>query len=250
MKIVVAGTQGSGKTAFIKALDSKAMCVEEPMNKKNSAQDKTTVAMDIGAIKIDDIPITLFGTPGFARFSTMRTILFKGADAMLFFMDGANTEQDKDLSYIFKEILSEFIESKRGIPIIIVSTKMDIKNARRASDVAFVAKEVLSVSEFAPILKNVDSRVFEISSHAKTNLQELMKYVLEKIAQKWKPILQIAIKYQANVSELQKHLNLDQDTFRDFLNDLEIRKLITLDRKNLTFSISSLGQKFLRWICV
>jgi hypothetical protein len=245
MKIVVAGTQGSGKTAFIKALDSKAMCVEEPMNKKNSAQDTTTVAMDIGALKIDDIPITLFGTPGFARFSAMRTILFKGADAMLFFMDGANTEQDKDLTYIFKEILSEFTDAKRRIPIIIVSTKMDIKNARTAADVAVILKEALSVVEFATILKNVDARVFEISSHAKKNLQELMKYVLEKIIQKWKPTLQTAIKYQANISELQKILNLDQDAFRDFLNDLEIRKLITLDRKNLTFSITSLGQKFL-----
>ena len=245
MKIVVAGTQGSGKSAFIKALDSKAMCVEEPMSNKKTGQDSTTVAMDVGALKMDDIPITLFGTPGFARFSAMRTILFKGADALLFFMDGVNTEKDKDLNSIFKEILSEFSESKRTIPIIIVATKMDIKVARNASDVANIVKKALQVPEFNPILKNVDARVFEISSHEKKNVNDLMKYVLQKIIQKWKPILQTAIKYQANINELQKTLNLDQDGIRDFLNDLEIRKLITLDRKNLTFSISALGQKFL-----
>lgn len=245
MKIVVAGTQGSGKSAFIKALDSKAMCVEEPMSDKKSGQDSTTVAMDVGALKFDDIPITLFGTPGFARFSAMRTILFKGADAMLFFMDGANSEKDKDLTYIFKEILSEFSGTKRAIPIIIVATKMDIKVARNASDVAKVVKDALNVPEFASILKNVDARVFEISSHEKKNINDLIKYVLQKIVQKWKPILQTAIKYQANIAELQKLLNLDQAGFRDFLNDLEIRKLITLDRKNLTFSVSALGQKFL-----
>jgi uncharacterized protein len=82
VKIVVAGSVGSGKTTCIRTVSDI-----EPFETEEVATDEvrlvkrtTTVAMDYGRVDLDpETRVHIYGTPGQARFSFMWEILCEGA---------------------------------------------------------------------------------------------------------------------------------------------------------------------------
>ena len=98
VKIVIAGGFGVGKTTAVAQISEiPVLTTEAPMTEIAAAIDRaeevpektsTTVALDFGAITIDDeIKLYLFGTPGQDRFSFMWDDLTEGALGALVIVD-------------------------------------------------------------------------------------------------------------------------------------------------------------------
>ena len=98
VKIVIAGGFGVGKTTAVSQISEiPVLTTEAPMTEVAAAIDRaegvpektsTTVALDFGAITIDDeIKLYLFGTPGQDRFSFMWDDLTEGALGALAIVD-------------------------------------------------------------------------------------------------------------------------------------------------------------------
>lgn len=88
IKIVVSGPYAAGKTQFINTISEIETVKTEARTTKAGEKEKkdyTTVAMDIGRIKIDDEhTLYLFGASGQSRFDFMWDIIGKGWSDLLF----------------------------------------------------------------------------------------------------------------------------------------------------------------------
>ncbi|MDH7592733.1 MAG: GTP-binding protein [Methanomicrobiales archaeon] len=80
--MVVFGPHGAGKSTFIHALDPEARHVEA-----GSRDGSTTVALDFGRVRFDDMMVYLFGTPGQERFEFARGLIARGMDAAILVVD-------------------------------------------------------------------------------------------------------------------------------------------------------------------
>ncbi|MGZ8218420.1 GTP-binding protein [Methylomagnum sp.] len=94
IKIVVAGTVGSGKTTLISTLSDFSPVTTEtrPSDAVSHKKSSTTVAMDYGESRFTDMKLFLYGTPGQKRFEFMGEVLCNTAWALLIMID--NTEPD------------------------------------------------------------------------------------------------------------------------------------------------------------
>ena len=152
MKIFVTGFFNAGKSTLIHGLDDKAIHVEKKLKKAfNEDKTHTTTGLDLGRLiwakpNLDFntdgvimskseylrekneysgwyiVNVELKGCPGQMQFATVRNILAKGSDGVLFLIDGC------DLGNIGKAlvILEETkVTLGKGIPMKIIANKSD-----------------------------------------------------------------------------------------------------------------------------
>lgn len=104
LKIVVAGTVGSGKTTLVSTLSDFSPVTTETRPSDAVAQRKssTTVAMDYGEARFTDMKLFLYGTPGQKRFEFMGEILCNTAWALLIMIDNTETDPLAELDYYLR----------------------------------------------------------------------------------------------------------------------------------------------------
>jgi small GTP-binding protein len=218
IKILVAGPVHSGKSSYINYLDSNSLNVEaEGRDKKHY-----TVGIDLGSLVIDNYRICLFGTPGLLRFSSIREIVSRGADGVIFMFDAVHPEKDEEAITILNN-LRKSLPSK--IPIIFLANKQDLVNAR--------SPEVIRAQNNLPENK----KIFPTSCKTGLNLKKSLKYAFNEIYENYKSILELLKGYEDDIKGLAERLNKNKEQIRDFLNELEIKKFIKIDRAKKKYKV-------------
>ena len=180
--------------------------------------------MDLGSLKINNYRIFLFGTPGLTRFSVIRDIISSGSDGIIFIFDAVNSDNDGEAIEMLKSI-QEVLGTK--IPIIFLANKQDLEGARSPEDI--ISENKLSS----------DIKIFPTSTLTGLNIEESLKEIFGKIYTKYKDLLEILKSYENNIKGLADKLNKDKLEMKNFLNKLEIRKLIEIDRLNKTYKVKN-----------
>lgn len=245
MKFVVSGAHHSGKTSLLKFLDPKVLSVDE----QTPTHEMTTVAMDVGKHIIDDFTLTLFGTPGFERFEMIRKIIMKGTDVIIFLFDGVNTQQDDNAFKILNEIQSTLDPNNPKFRIVFAVNKSDTQLHRSAADIHQLIVKTLSPSVFdafskITIMDNPKQiKIFEISAKTGQNVISLMNAALSLTKLKWKPLLEQIRKSNMSIAQVGTELKLTQEQVKDLMNELEMRKLVIINRATKTVEFTPLGNK-------
>jgi small GTP-binding protein len=224
MKIVVTGPLQCGKSSFIRKLDDNALNVEA------KARDNKyyTVGMDLGCIKLNGFDVFLFGTPGLLRFNVMRDVVIRGTDGVIFIFDAAHPEKDEDAIIILNSIRKAVGDA----PIVYLANKQDIAGARHPEDVR--------TQNYLP----QDAVIFGTSTRTGDNLEEALKNLVNRIYENYSSLIQILKKYQEDIPGLAEKLEKDPMEMRDFLNNLEIKRFIEIDRQKKVYKVKE-GLKFL-----
>ena len=222
---MVSGPLSCGKSSFIRYLDENALNVEA----KGIDDRYYTVGMDLGSIKLNGFDVFLFGTPGLLRFNVMRDVVVKGTDGVIFIFDAAHPEKDEDAIVILNAIRKVI---PADTPIIYLANKQDIEDARTS--------EVVRSQNYLP--QNV--KIFPTSTKTGDNVEESLKYIVNQVFDNYSSLLQILQIYEKDVEGLAKELNKDKFEMRDFLNNLEIKRFIDIDRLNKTYKVKK-GLKLL-----
>jgi hypothetical protein len=151
MKILVTGEYHAGKSTFVRTACSKsenpAMNIDRVISK---GEDTTTVAMDFGVVDLKGLRLSLFGTPGLARFDIIRRIVSKGADAVVFLIDAADELMDYRVKYLYEEVTNYLPPAK--VPYIFAANKQDLPNAR-------------DMEKLKDFFKNISRGIFEFILH-------------------------------------------------------------------------------------
>ena len=215
----------SGKSSYIKHLDPNALNVEA------QGKDKKfyTVAMDLGSIKLNGFDVFLFGTPGLLRFSVMRNIVTSGSDGIVFIFDAAAPEKDDSAIMILNSI-RKLLPS--GIPIVFLANKQDVEGAR--------PPKVIRTQNYLP----EDSKIFPTSTETGLNIKESITYLVNHIYEEYSSLLQTLRTYENDIKGLAEELKIDRVQIRDFLNNLEIKRFIEVDRVAKTYKVKE-GLKYL-----
>jgi signal recognition particle receptor subunit beta len=221
----VSGPLQSGKSSYIKALDQNALNVEA----KGKDEKFYTVGMDLGSVKLNGFDCYLFGTPGLLRFSIMRSIVTNGSDGIIFIFDAAAPEKDDSAIMILNSIRKIL---PPNTPITFLANKQDIEGAR--------APEVIRSQNYLP----EDSKIFPTSTKTGLNIRESITYLVNHIYEEYSSLLQTLRAYENDIKGLGYELNKDVDEMRDFLNILEIKRFIEVDRVNKSYKVRS-GLKYL-----
>ena len=222
---MVSGPLSSGKSSFIRYLDENALNVEA----KGIDDRYYTVGMDLGSIKLNGFDVFLFGTPGLLRFNVMRDVVVKGTDGVIFIFDAAHPEKDEDAIVILNAIRKVI---PADTPIIYLANKQDIEDARTS--------EVVRSQNYLP--QNV--KIFPTSTKTGDNVEESLKYIVNQVFDNYSSLLQTLQIYEKDIEGLAKELNKDKFEMRDFLNNLEIKRFIDIDRLNKTYKVKK-GLKLL-----
>jgi small GTP-binding protein len=225
MKIVVSGPLQCGKSSFIKYFDDKALNVEA------KARDNRyyTVGMDLGSVKLNGFDIFLFGTPGLLRFNVMRDVVVRGTDGIVFIFDAANPEKDED-AIIILNALRKAVPPET--PIVYLANKQDIGGARHPE----VVRSQNYLAE--------DSVIFPCSTRTGDNLEEALKYIVNQIYDNYSSLIEVLKAYEDDIEGLSEKLNKDPIEMRDFLNNLEIKRFIEIDRLKRSYKVKE-GMKLL-----
>ncbi|MFX0038062.1 MAG: GTPase [Candidatus Heimdallarchaeota archaeon] len=223
--MLVSGPLQSGKSSYIKALDDNALNVEA----KGKDDKFYTVAMDLGSVKLNGFDVFLFGTPGLLRFSVMRSICTSGSDGVVFLFDAAAPEKDDSAIVILNSIRKIL---PQNIPMVFLANKQDIEGAR--------PPEVIRSQNYLP----EDTKIFPTSTKDNLNIKESITFLVNHIYEEYSSLLQTLRNYENNIEGLAEELKKDKVQIRNFLNNLEIKRFIELDRVNKTFKVRS-GLKYL-----
>lgn len=222
---MVSGPLSCGKSSYIRYLDENALNVEA----KGIDDRYYTVGMDLGSVKLNGFDIFIFGTPGLLRFNVMRDVVVKGTDGVIFIFDAAHPEKDEDAIIILNAI-------RKGIPpdtpIIYLANKQDIEAARTA--------EVVRAQNYLP----QTAKIFPTSTKTGDKVEESLKYIVNQVFDNYSSLLQTLQIYENNIEGLAKELNKDKFEMRDFLNNLEIKRFIDIDRLNKAYKVKK-GLKLL-----
>jgi small GTP-binding protein len=218
LKIVVTGALQCGKSSYVKYLDNRAL------NIKAKGRDNKfyTVGMDMGSLKVNGFEVFLFGTPGLLRFSVMRDVVADGADGIVFMFDSTKPENDEKAISILNSIRKLM---KPNTPIIFLANKKDMEEAR--------SPEVIKTQNYLP----EKSKIFPTSTITGLNIEESLKYVVNEIFDKYKETLEMMREYESNIRGLAEKLKMDKSKMRDFLNNLELKRFIDIDRRNKVYKV-------------
>lgn len=113
LKIVFAGSIGSGKTEAIKSLSEIPVLATEVLNTDNVSHQKmqTTVGIDYGEVTLDDgNKVGLYGTPGQDRFDFMWGVICKGAIGIVILVDHSLKNSLDELAH-YIDIFKNFSEN-------------------------------------------------------------------------------------------------------------------------------------------
>ena len=180
--------------------------------------------MDLASLKLNGFDVFLFGTPGLLRFRVMRELVCSGADGFIFVFDAAHPEKDDDAISILNSIRNSI---RSDIPIIYLANKQDLEGAR--------SPEVIKAQNNLP----EDCKIFPTSAKNGLNINESIKYLVNEIFERYKELLQTLQKYENDIKGLSEKLNKDKVEMRDFLNNLEIKRFIEIDRLNRIYRVRS-----------
>jgi small GTP-binding protein len=145
LKILITGSYGSGKTTLVKTLSQiEPLLTEKKISRKEDIVEKnkntTTVAMDMGKIKInDDLYIHIFSIPGQERFDFMFDILSKGILGAIVLVDATSpisVESVEVAKKIYKKIKEKF-----DIPVVFGVTKLDREKAYNFEEIKFLLED-------------------------------------------------------------------------------------------------------------
>jgi signal recognition particle receptor subunit beta len=188
-----------------------------------------TVAMDLGSVKLNGFEVFLFGTPGLLRFSVMRGICTSGSDGVIFIFDAAAPEKDDSAIMILNSIRKRL---SPNIPITFLANKQDVEGAR--------LPEVVRSQNYLP----EDSKIFPTSTKTGLNIRESITDLVNHIYEEYSSLLQTLRNYETDIEGLSQELKKDKIQMRDFLNNLEIKRFIEIDRVSKTYKVRS-GLKYL-----
>lgn len=152
-KVLVTGFFNSGKTTLVKNLDPEAVVVEKPLREPLSEEKTTTTTgydqgsvvwarpdldpQTYGLILTKDefhknkeeeydgwhfFEVILKGTPGQMQFASVRKVLARGSDGVLFLIDGCNLQNVGKAMAILEEIKSVV---GPNVPMRIIANKCD-----------------------------------------------------------------------------------------------------------------------------
>jgi uncharacterized protein len=149
-KIVFAGPVGAGKSTAIKTLsdfdpvESEELASDDVKNMKSH----TTVAMDYGAIELDDgTQIHLYGTPGQTRFSFIWSIVKENSGTILLI--------DHTYRMDAEEIMEYLLTFDDGVTPLIVGLS---KSSNRINDnEQFIKDQFKSLGKYYPTI-SIDPR--------------------------------------------------------------------------------------------
>ena len=185
--------------------------------------------MDLGSVKLNGFDCYLFGTPGLLRFSVMRKIVTNGSDGLIFIFDAAAPEKDDSAIMILNSIRKIL---PPNTPVVFLANKQDIEGAR--------PPEIVHSQNYLP----EDSKIFPTSTKTGLNIKESITYLVNHIFEEYSSILQTLRGYENNIEGLAEELKKDKVQMRDFLNNLEIKRFIEVDRISKTYKVRS-GLKYL-----
>ncbi len=222
MKILVTGEYHAGKSTFVRTACSKS---ERPaVNIDRGIDDKTTVAMDFGVVELKGLRLSLFGTPGLARFDIIRRIVSRGADAVVFLIDAADELMDYRVKYLYEEIAGYL--SPTRVPYIFAANKQDLPNARPPEKLKNFFKFI------------GDEPLYPISALDYEDVERVLLKVIVKLVDKVWPVLQTLYKYHGEVKGVEfvaKELGKGAYETRAYLRWLERRRLIDVDWRQLVY---------------
>jgi small GTP-binding protein len=218
MKIVVTGPIQCGKSSYINYLDKKSLNVQV----RGQDNKYYTVALDLASLKINGFDIFLFGTPGLLRFRVMRDVVCRGADGFIFIFDAVDAEKDKDAISILNSIRGL---SQPNIPIVFLANKQDLEGAREP--------EMIKTQNNLP----ESSKILPSSTITGLNIKESIHYLVNTIFENYKEMLQILQNYETDIKGLAEKLHKDKLEMRDFLNNLEVKRFIEIDRAKKTYHV-------------
>ena len=216
----MSGPQQSGKSSYIRSLDQNALNVEA----KGKDEKLYTVGMDLGNVKLNGFDCSLFGTPGLLRFSVMRRIVISGSDGVVFIFDSTAPEKDDSAIVILNSIRKSL---PANTPIIFLANKQDVEGAR--------PPEVIRSQNYIPEI----SKIFPTSTKTGLNIKESLTYLVNNVYEEYSSILQILRAHETDIKGLAEELKKDQIQIRDFLNNLEIKRFIDVDRISKTYTVKS-----------
>ena len=225
MKVLVAGPVQSGKSSFIRYLDPNALNVEA----KGADNKVYTVGMDLGSVSLNGYRVYLFGTPGLLRFSVMRDIVSSGSDGVIFIFDSAAPEKDTEAIQILNSIRKTL---GPNIPILYLANKQDLEEAR--------FPEVVKIQNDLP----ENSKIVPTSTKTGINIEESLKYLVNQIYDNYKSLIEILKDYENDLEGLREQLNKDPTEMKDFLNKLEVKRFIKLNRATKSYKVKN-GLSFL-----
>ncbi|MHA1713290.1 MAG: GTP-binding protein [Candidatus Ranarchaeia archaeon] len=217
LKFLVTGPYDAGKSTFIKTLtEGSSVSIDK---------HGTTVAMDHGTIKVENLLISIFGTPGMKRFHLMRKILSKGADGVILVIDSVNREKDTEVM----EIWNEINKNLPGVPVIVVANKQDMPQARPIPE---LRKNLPALAQLPMI---------PVSAAKGTNVLPAIRVLVAMFITKWKELFRVLSNYDDkpnNFADAIKALNLDFHQLSEYIRWLNNRGLIDVhsDRKTYTMN--------------
>jgi len=112
--------------------------------------------------------------------------------------------------------LRKMIET--NTPIVFLANKQDIKGAR--------SPEVIRAQNSLPH----NSVIFPSSTKTKLNIHKSMKHLINMIYDNYASLLEILRNYENDVKGLAKKLEKNKTQMRDFLNNMEVKRFIEIDR--------------------
>ncbi|MDW8091784.1 MAG: ATP/GTP-binding protein [Meiothermus sp.] len=149
LKLVVAGPVGAGKTSFIQSLSELPVVETDEWASEAVGKEKTTVALDYGLLRLDGVPIHLFGTPGQERFCFMWEVLVEGALGLVLLVAG---DRPQDLPQA-RRIL-EYLTSRHPVPFVLGVTRQDLPRVWGPEEVAdyfgLEARQVVGLNATSP----------------------------------------------------------------------------------------------------
>lgn len=199
------------------------------MEAKGKDNKHYTVGMDLGSLKLNGFDCYLFGTPGLLRFSVMRSIVTQGSDGIIFIFDAAAPEKDDSAIVILNSIRKSL---PSNTPVVFLANKQDIEGAR--------PPEIIRTQNYLP----ENSKIFPTSTTTGLNIKESVTHLVNVIYEEYSSLIQVLKTYETDIPGLGKELNKDVSEMRDFLNNLEVKRFIELDRIQKTFKVRS-GLKYL-----
>lgn len=131
LKLVVSGPVGAGKTTFIQSLSEVPVVETDELATEAIGKERTTVAMDFGLLRLDGVPIYLFGTPGQERFDFMWDVLVEGALGLVLLVAGDRPGDFPKARYIL-----EYLTSRHPVPFVVGVTRQDLPRVWTPEEVA------------------------------------------------------------------------------------------------------------------
>jgi len=131
----------------------------------------------------------------------------------------------------------ELIDHAREIveddcPIIAIANKQDLEEAR--------FPEVVKIQNDLP----ENSKIVPTSTKTGINIEESLKYLVNQIYDNYKSLIEILKDYENDLEGLREQLNKDPTEMKDFLNKLEVKRFIKLNRATKTYKVKN-GLSFL-----